>query len=234
MSCRQRRRSNEMDSVYRATSSPGPPAKRPLRARGEFFFMNVHTARQSSCEHPPAKVNRGRTSHIAPGLRHVAGEATPSRWAGGQGTGDSTTRQIHPLLPPRRPRLPPARSIHRDRRCQVTAEPWRSQPADFPFEPRSTFHAPLQSNPTTASVGFRTVPPLPRTHRLRASDAPSPHLPRRLTQPARNAAPENCRTLPPNPPSASPPPASSPNRSAPGIPATTPPQTPASQSPAPP
>lgn len=39
MSCRQSRRSYEMDSVKRATSSEGPDEKRPLRETGEFFFM---------------------------------------------------------------------------------------------------------------------------------------------------------------------------------------------------
>ena len=44
MSCRHNRQSNETDSVNRATSAAGPPAKRPLRqtgaaARAFFRFM---------------------------------------------------------------------------------------------------------------------------------------------------------------------------------------------------
>jgi len=39
MSWRQRRLSNEMDSVNRATSAAGPPAKRPLRETGEALVM---------------------------------------------------------------------------------------------------------------------------------------------------------------------------------------------------
>ena len=39
MSCRQSRRSKEMDSVNCATSAAGPPANRPLRETGEIFFM---------------------------------------------------------------------------------------------------------------------------------------------------------------------------------------------------
>ena len=39
MSCRHSRQSNEMDSVNRATSAPGPLANRPLRDTGDVFFM---------------------------------------------------------------------------------------------------------------------------------------------------------------------------------------------------
>ena len=39
MSCRQSRRSNEMDSVNSATAAAGPPAKRPLRDTGVVCFM---------------------------------------------------------------------------------------------------------------------------------------------------------------------------------------------------
>ena len=38
MSCRQSRRSNEMDSVNCATAAAGPPANRPLRETGEVCF----------------------------------------------------------------------------------------------------------------------------------------------------------------------------------------------------
>ena len=41
MSCRHSRQSKEMDSVYCATSAPGPPANRPLRETGDVFFMSV-------------------------------------------------------------------------------------------------------------------------------------------------------------------------------------------------
>ena len=39
MSCRQSRRSKEMDSVNCATAAAGPPANRPLRETGVVFFM---------------------------------------------------------------------------------------------------------------------------------------------------------------------------------------------------
>ena len=39
MSCRHNRQSNEIDSVNRATSAPGPPANRPLRETGAIFFF---------------------------------------------------------------------------------------------------------------------------------------------------------------------------------------------------
>src|SRR6478736_967777 len=39
MSCFQSRQSKEMDSENAATSAPGPPANRPLRETGDFFFI---------------------------------------------------------------------------------------------------------------------------------------------------------------------------------------------------
>ena len=45
MSCRQSRRSKEMDSVNCATSAAGPPANRPLRETGEVFFMRFASPR---------------------------------------------------------------------------------------------------------------------------------------------------------------------------------------------
>ena len=47
MSCRQSRRSNEMDSVNCATAAAGPPVNRPLRETGEVFFMRF--ARPRMC-----------------------------------------------------------------------------------------------------------------------------------------------------------------------------------------
>src|SRR5215472_14545096 len=99
MSCRQRRQSNEIDSVKRATSAAGPPAKRPLRDTGEPVFMldkpgrNVGGNRfkvtekspNSASQCPPRlKLQRGR-GHLQIGrddLRHgtLAQQCTGLQW----------------------------------------------------------------------------------------------------------------------------------------------------------
>ena len=44
MSWRHNRQSNEIDSVNRATSSAGPPEKRPLRDTGTLFLLRFKRA----------------------------------------------------------------------------------------------------------------------------------------------------------------------------------------------
>ena len=73
MSCRQSRRSNEMDSVNCATSAAGPPANRPLRETGEVFFMRFARA-----ECAPVRPRKSlRKKHCPPAAAYgiVAAEA---------------------------------------------------------------------------------------------------------------------------------------------------------------
>ena len=66
MSCRQSRRSNEMDSVNCATAAAGPPANRPLRETGEVFFMRFARA---ECATPTGAEVTAKKSIVVAGRR---------------------------------------------------------------------------------------------------------------------------------------------------------------------